>query len=244
MTRVFLLDDHEIVRRGIHELLGTEEDLEVVGEASTAAEALERIPLTRPDVAILDVRLPDGDGIEVCREIRSAMPDVACLMLTSFADDEALLGTVVAGASGYVLKQIQGTDLIGAVRRVARGETLLDVNSISRARERLRQGGQDERIGRLHPQERRILDLIAEGKTNREIAGALYLAEKTVKNYVSNVLVKLGMKHRTEAAIYALRHADGRSAPRRTGRLKAITRPPGRHRLTRRVEYPPLLRSA
>jgi two-component system, NarL family, response regulator DevR len=205
MTRVFLLDDHEVVRRGVRELIEAEGDLEVVGEASNAAEALARIPLTKPDVAILDVRLPDGDGIEVCREIRSETPEVACLMLTSFADDEALLGAVVAGASGYVLKQIRGSDLVGSIRRVAKGESLLDPHLVALAKARLGRDEQDERLGRLSPQERRILDLIAEGKTNREIAGALYLAEKTVKNYVSNLLVKLGMKRRTEAAVFAVR---------------------------------------
>ncbi|HEY5273885.1 MAG TPA: response regulator transcription factor [Acidimicrobiales bacterium] len=205
MTRVFLLDDHEVVRRGVRELIEEEDDLEVVGEAATAAEALTRIPLTQPDVAILDVRLPDGDGIEVCREVRSETPDVACLMLTSFADDEALLGAVIAGASGYVLKQIRGSDLVGSIRRVAKGESLLDPRLVALAKARLGRHEEDERLGRLSPQERRILDLIAEGKTNREIAGALYLAEKTVKNYVSNVLVKLGMKRRTEAAVFAVR---------------------------------------
>ena len=205
MTRVFLLDDHEVVRRGLRELVETEDDLEVVGEASTAAEALTRIPITHPEVAILDVRLPDGDGIEVCREIRSADPEVACLMLTSFADDEALLGAVIAGASGYVLKQIRGSDLVGSIRRVANGESLLDPHLVALAKARLGRDEEDERIGRLSPQERRILDLIAEGKTNREIAEALYLAEKTVKNYVSNLLVKLGMKRRTEAAVFAVR---------------------------------------
>jgi two-component system response regulator DevR len=205
MTRVFLLDDHEVVRRGVRELIEVEDDLEVVGEASTAAEALTRIPLTHPDVAILDVRLPDGDGIEVCREVRSEAPDVACLMLTSFADDEALLGAVIAGASGYVLKQIRGSDLVGSIRRIASGESLLDPHLVALAKARLGREQEDERLGRLSPQERRILDLIAEGKTNREIAGALYLAEKTVKNYVSNVLVKLGMKRRTEAAVFAVR---------------------------------------
>jgi DNA-binding NarL/FixJ family response regulator len=173
LTRVFLLDDHEIVRRGIHELLDAEDDLEVVGEASTSSEAMTRIPLTRPDVAILDVRLLEGDGIEVCREIRSVMPEVACLMLTSFADDEALLGAVVAGAAGYVLKQIRGSDLVGSVRRVANGESLLDPLLVSRVRARLGRDQEDERLARLSAQERRILELIAEGKTNREIAGAL-----------------------------------------------------------------------
>lgn len=205
MTRVFLLDDHEIVRRGIHELLDAEDDLEVVGEASTSSEAMTRIPLTRPDVAILDVRLLEGDGIEVCREIRSVMPEVACLMLTSFADDEALLGAVVAGAAGYVLKQIRGSDLVGSVRRVANGESLLDPLLVSRVRARLGRDQEDERLARLSAQERRILELIAEGKTNREIAGALYLAEKTVKNYVSNLLPKMGMERRTQAASYVAR---------------------------------------
>ncbi|MCU1492143.1 MAG: DNA-binding response regulator [Acidimicrobiaceae bacterium] len=205
MTRVFLLDDHEVVRRGVRELLEAEDDLEVVGEASNAAEALTRIPVTHPDVAVLDVRLPDGDGIEVCREIRSEAPEVACLMLTSFADDEALLGAVIAGASGYVLKQIRGNDLVGSIRRVAKGESLLDPHLVALAKARLGRDEEDERLGRLSPQERRILDLIADGKTNREIAGALFLAEKTVKNYVSNLLVKLGMKRRTEAAVFAVR---------------------------------------
>ncbi len=205
MTRVFLLDDHEVVRRGIRELLESEGDLEVVGEASSAAEALVRIPLAAPDVAILDVRLPDGNGIEVCREIRSEHPEIACLMLTSFADDEALLAAVVAGAAGYLLKQIRGSDLVGSVHRAARGESLLDPHLVARARARLGRDHEDERLGRLSPQERRILDLIAEGKTNREIAQTLFLAEKTVKNYVSNLLVKLGMKRRTEAAVFAVR---------------------------------------
>jgi two-component system, NarL family, response regulator DevR len=205
MTRVFLLDDHEIVRRGVRELLEAEDDLEVVGEASNAAEALPRIAVTHPDVAILDLRLPDGDGIEVCRDIRSEAPNVACLMLTSFADDEAFLGAVIAGASGYVLKQIRGSDLVGSVRRVANGESILDPLLVALAKTRLGRDREDERLGRLSPQERRILDLIAEGKTNREIASTLYLAEKTVKNYVSNLLVKLGMKRRTEAAVFAVR---------------------------------------
>jgi DNA-binding NarL/FixJ family response regulator len=205
MTRVFLLDDHEIVRRGIRELISMEKDLEVVGEASNAAQALARIPLTKPDVAVLDVRLPDGDGIEVCREIRSTTPEIACLMLTSFADDEALLGAVLAGACGYVLKQIRGSDLVGSIRRASLGESLLDPLLIAQVRARLGRDIEDERLGRLSPQERRILNLIAEGKTNREIANALYLAEKTVKNYVSNLLVKLGMKRRTEAAVFAVR---------------------------------------
>ncbi len=205
MTRVFLLDDHEIVRRGIHDLLDAESDLEVVGEASTAREAISGIARTSPDVAILDVRLPDGDGIEVCREIRSTSPEIACLMLTSFADDEALLGAVMAGAAGYVLKQIRGSDLVGSVRRVARGESLLDAHLVAQTRARLGRSEGNDRLGRLSPQERRILELIAQGKTNREIAATLYLAEKTVKNYVSNLLIKLEMKRRTEAAVFAVR---------------------------------------
>jgi two-component system, NarL family, response regulator DevR len=206
--RVFLLDDHEVVRAGIRGLIEVEEDLEVVGEASTAEEALARIPPTRPDVAVLDVRLPDGDGITVCREIRSRMPGLACLMLTSFADDEALLAAIMAGASGYVLKQIRGTDLVGAIRRVGSGASLLDPASTARLLDRLRAGPkEDERLARLTDQERRILDLVAEGRTNRQIGEALFLAEKTVKNYVSNVLAKLGMQRRTEAAVFAARLA-------------------------------------
>ena len=209
---MFLLDDHEVVRRGVADLLGVEEDLVVVGEAATAAEALARIPATRPDVALLDVRLPDGDGIEVCREIRTRHPEIRCIMLTSFADDEAFLGAVLAGASGYVLKQIRGGDLVGSVRRVAGGESLLDPALVARARERL-SDAEDPRLARLSPQERRILDLIAEGKTNRDIATELFLAEKTVKNYVSNVLMKLDMKRRTEAAVFAVRAQSSRRPP-------------------------------
>ncbi|WP_037601388.1 response regulator [Streptacidiphilus rugosus] len=202
--RVFLLDDHEVVRRGVHELLSLESDVEVVGEAGTAAEALNRIPATRPDVAVLDVRLPDGSGVEVCREIRSQQPEIKCLMLTSFSDDEALFDAIMAGASGYVLKAIRGTDLLSAVRDVAAGKSLLDPVATSRVLERLRDGGQkeDERLSGLTKQERRILDLIGEGMTNRQIGGELHLAEKTVKNYVSSLLAKLGMERRTQAAAY------------------------------------------
>jgi two-component system, NarL family, response regulator DevR len=167
-TTVFLLDDHELVRRGLFDLLELEDDLEVVGEASTAAEALARIPAVRPDVAVLDVRLPDGNGIEVCREIRSLLPDVHCLMLTSYADDEAMVDALLAGAAGYVLKDIRGADLVGAVRRVARGESLLDPKATERVLHRLRGGEvRDERLDSLTGQERRILDLIGEGMTNR-----------------------------------------------------------------------------
>jgi two-component system, NarL family, response regulator DevR len=205
-VRVFLLDDHEIVRRGVKELLETEGDLEVVGEAGTAAEALARIPPTRPDVAVLDVRLPDGDGVQVCREIRSAHPEIQCLMLTSFADDEALFQAIMAGASGYVLKQIKGADVVEAVRSVAAGRSLLDPSVTARVLARLRKGSEeDELLARLSPQERNILRLIADGLTNRQIAEQVHLAEKTVKNYVSNLLAKLGMERRTQAAVYAAR---------------------------------------
>ncbi|WP_405012354.1 response regulator [Kitasatospora sp. NBC_01539] len=205
--RVFLLDDHEVVRRGVHDLLSTEDDIEVVGEAGTAAEALARIPAVTPDVAVLDVRLPDGNGVEVCREVRSRSPEVRCLMLTSFSDDEALFDSIMAGASGYVLKAIRGTDLITAVRDVAAGRSLLDPVATSRVLERLREGGgkEDERLARLTKQERRILDLIGEGMTNRQIGNELHLAEKTVKNYVSSLLAKMGMERRTQAAAYVAR---------------------------------------
>ena len=205
--RVFLLDDHEVVRRGVHDLLATEEDIEVVGEAGSAAEALARIPAVTPDVAVLDVRLPDGNGVEVCREVRSRNPEVRCLMLTSFSDDEALFDSIMAGASGYVLKAIRGTDLIAAVRDVAAGRSLLDPVATSRVLERLREGGgkEDERLARLTKQERRILDLIGEGMTNRQIGNELHLAEKTVKNYVSSLLAKMGMERRTQAAAYVAR---------------------------------------
>jgi two-component system response regulator DevR len=204
--RVFLLDDHELVREGIRSLLESDDDIEVVGEASTAAEALNRIPLAKPDVAILDVRLEDGDGIAVCRDMRSALPDLTCLMLTSFSDDEALYASVMAGAAGYVLKQIRARDLIEDVKKVAGGASLMDPRAIARVVERISNPPeQDPKLGGLSPQERRILDLIAQGRTNRQIADEMYLAEKTVKNYVSNLLAKLKMNSRTEAAIYATR---------------------------------------
>ncbi len=209
--RVFLLDDHEIVRGGLRDLIDAEEDMEVVGEASTAEEALNRVPPTRPDVAVLDVRLPDGSGVEVCREIRARHPEVQALMLTSFADDEALFSAIMAGASGYVLKQIRGNELVDAIRRVAAGESLLDPAVTRRVLERLRDNREeDEGLARLSDQERRILDYIAEGMTNRQIAEAMFLAEKTVKNYVSTMLSKLGMERRTEAAAYAARLAERR----------------------------------
>ena len=209
--RVFLLDDHEVVRRGVRELLDSAEDLEVVGEASTASEALNRIPATTPDVAILDVRLPDGTGIEVCRDLRSQMPNLKCLMLTSFNDDEALFDAIMAGAAGYVLKEVRGSDLIDSVRRVAAGQSLLDPIVTARVIERLRNPPRDALTDSLSPQESTILGHLADGLTNRQIAEQMFLAEKTVKNYVSNLLSKLGMDHRTQAAVYAARLAERRT---------------------------------
>ena len=214
---MFLLDDHEIVRAGLRSLLETEVDFVLVGEAGTAREALDRIPPTRPDVAILDVRLPDGSGIEVCREIRSSSPEIACVMLTSYADDEALFAAIMAGAAGYVLKQVGATSLVDDIRRVAAGESLLDPALTERVLERLQdQSDEDPLLANLTPQERRILDLVADGQTNRQIAGTLFLAEKTVKNYVSNLLAKLGMQRRTQAASYATRIAERSAQARRT----------------------------
>jgi two-component system response regulator DevR len=213
-VRVFLLDDHEIVRRGLRDLLDAEDDLVVCGEAGTAEEALKRIPPTRPDVAVLDVRLPDGSGVEVCRDIRSGHPEIQCLMLTSFADDEALFDAIMAGAAGYVLKQVRAKELIDGIRQVAAGRSLLDPILTSRVLDRLRAAPQeDERLAGLTPQERRILDLLAGGLTNRQIGAELHLAEKTVKNYVSNVLAALGMHRRTEAAVYAVRLEERRARP-------------------------------
>ena len=204
---VFLLDDHEIVRRGVADLLGAEDDIVVIGEAATQEQAVGRVHALDPDVAILDVRLEDGNGIEACREIRSLHPRTACLILTSFADDEALFHAIMAGAAGFVLKQIRSSELVDAVRRVAAGQSLLDPVVTARVLERIREGPkQDERIARLSAQERQVLELLAEGLTNRQIADRLYLAEKTIKNYVTSVLAKLGMTRRTEAAVYAARH--------------------------------------
>lgn len=212
---VFLLDDHEIVRRGLAQLLALEPDVEVVGEAGTAAEALARIPECHPDVAILDVRLPDGDGVEVCRDVRARLtPAPACLMLTSYSDDEALFGAVMAGAAGYLLKQVAGVDLVEAVRTVAGGGSMLDPHTTATVLERLRRGDPgpdaDPRYEALSPQEQRILELIADGLTNRRIGEELHLAEKTVKNYVSSLLHKLGYARRTEAAVYAVERRRGR----------------------------------
>jgi DNA-binding NarL/FixJ family response regulator len=204
-----LLDDHEIVRRGVSDLLEAEPDMTVVGEAAAAASALARIPALRPDVAVLDVRLPDGDGVTVCREIRSTMPDVACLMLTSFGDDDALFAAIMAGASGYVLKQIRGTDLVGAVRTVASGESMLDPKTASKVTARMRdQAHRSDPLAGLNSQERKVLELIGQGLTNRRIGEKMYLAEKTVKNYVSALFTKLGMQRPTQAAAYAARVFD------------------------------------
>lgn len=218
---VFLLDDHEIVRRGVRELLEAEPDITVIGEAGTAESALARIPALRPDVAILDVRLPDGNGVSVCRDIRSAMPEVSCLMLTSFGDDEALFDAIMAGASGYVLKQIRGTDLVGAVRAIASGKSLLDPEAASRVMRRMRdQATRADPLAGLTPQERRILELIGEGLTNRQIGARMYLAEKTVKNYVSALFAKLGMERRTQAAAYAARIFEDQDGGEQQGRAR------------------------
>jgi DNA-binding NarL/FixJ family response regulator len=210
--RVFLLDDHEVVREGVRQLLEGSGDIDVVGEASTCSDALTRIPATRPDVAILDVQLPDGTGVEVCREVRSAHPEVNCLMLTSFSDEEALFQSIMAGAAGYILKQIRGNDLVATVKRVAAGESLIDPAITGRLLERLRhpQPEEDPRLASLTKLEHTILDHVAEGMTNRQIAGQVNLAEKTVKNYVSSILMKLGMARRTEAAVFAVRAAEHR----------------------------------
>ncbi|MEV0354313.1 response regulator transcription factor [Nonomuraea sp. NPDC050680] len=206
MIRVFLLDDHEVVRRGVAALLDSEDDIEVIGEAGTAESAIARIPALKPDIAVLDVRLPDGNGVDVCREVRSKLPELACLMLTSFADDDALFDAVMAGASGYVLKQIHGSDLVGAVRTVASGQSLLDPRTTAAMLQRLRdQAARKDPLAALSEQERHILDLIGDGLTNRQIGERMFLAEKTVKNYVSNLLSKLDMQRRTQAAALSAR---------------------------------------
>lgn len=217
---VFLLDDHEVIRRGVHEMLSAEPDIEVIGEADNAAEAIERIPEAGPEVAVLDVRLPEGSGIEVCRELRSRNPDIACLILTSFSDEEALVHAVLAGASGYVLKGIRGKELQSAVRDTAAGKVLIGPDSARRVVERLRRGaareadaGRDDKLASLTGQERILLDLIGTGMTNRAIGDELNLAEKTIKNYVSQLLSKLGMERRTQAAAYVARMQAGQSGP-------------------------------
>jgi two-component system, NarL family, response regulator DevR len=204
---VYLLDDHEIVRRGIKDLLESAGDIVVVGESGRAEEAARQIPALRPDVAILDARLPDGSGMDVCREVRSRDPGIAALMLTSYDDDDALFAAIMAGASGYLLKQVRGNDFVEAVRRVAAGQSMLDPSVTARVLERVRSGPRvDPELGALSGQEQRILDLVGSGLTNREIAERMGLAEKTVKNYVSSMLAKLGLTSRTQAAIFATKH--------------------------------------
>ncbi|WP_173923523.1 response regulator transcription factor [Agromyces sp. Marseille-P2726] len=209
MTRVFLVDDHEIVRRGIAELLDREPDMEVVGEAGDVTHALARIAATLPDVAVLDVRLPDGDGVALCREVRSRHPEVRCLILTAYDDDEASVSAVLAGASGYVLKNVAGTRLLEDIRAVAAGRSLLHPAATRHVAERAEAGGRDDpRFGSLQLRERQVLALIAEGLTNRQIGERLGLAEKTVKNYVSGLLRKLGLERRTQAAVYELERRE------------------------------------
>ena len=204
--RVFLLDDHEVVRRGLRDLLESDGDIEIVGESATAAEATSRIPALRPDVAVLDARLPDGSGIDVCRDVRSVDPSIKVLILTSYDDDEALFAAILAGAAGYLLKQVGGNDLVDAVRRVAAGQSLIDPSLTARVLERLRHGPTEhEELASLTEQERKILILVAEGLTNRQIGERLFLAEKTVKNYVSSILSKLKLERRTQAAVLASR---------------------------------------
>ncbi len=205
--RVFLLDDHEIVRRGLRELLELEGDIEVVGESASAAEATRRIPALRPDVAVLDARLPDGSGIETCRAVRSLDPSIAALIVTSYDDDQALAAAVAAGAAGYVLKDIKGNDLVDSIRRVAAGETLIDEARRTSLRAQWDAGREDPRLASLSPQERRILQHIADGLTNRQIGETMVLAEKTVKNYVTAILSKLGFERRTQAAVFAATQA-------------------------------------
>ena len=222
---VFLLDDHELVRTGLKTVLESAGDIRVVGEAGTVADALRRIGPLTPDVAILDVRLPDGEGIAVCREIRSMVePAPACLMLTSYSDDEALFAAIMAGAAGYLLKQVSGINLVESVRRVAAGDSLLDPELTTTVLNRLRDGARapDPGYAQLSPQERRVLELIADGLTNRQIGEQLHLAEKTVKNYVSSVLHKLGFERRTEAAVYATRRRE--NSRRQTGPLDPVGR--------------------
>ncbi|MEY3407920.1 MAG: hypothetical protein RL038_981 [Actinomycetota bacterium] len=208
--RVFLMDDHELVRRGLIDLIQTDPEMEVVGQAGTCAEGLQGIVTRRPDVAVLDVRLPDGSGIEVCRDLRTLAPEVNVLMLTSYADDEALLSAVLAGAHGYVLKDIQSADLIKMIRDVSTGKSLLDQNAVDQIRKRLSQGSSVySMLEDLTDQERRVLEFIGEGMSNRQIAEAMFLAEKTIKNYVSSVLAKLGMERRSQAAAFIARLGIG-----------------------------------
>ena len=204
-VRVFLLDDHELVRVGLRTLIEAEDDLTLVGEAASASDALVRIAVLRPDVAVVDLHLADGNGIEVCREVHSHHPEVRCLVLSSYSDDRDVSAAIMAGASGYVLKQRAGQDLLGAIRQVGQGGMVLDPTLTEGVLARMRGGDTDPLLARLSPQERRILELIAEGRTNRGIAEEMFLSEKTVRNYVSTLLAKLGMRRRSEAAAYAAR---------------------------------------
>ena len=208
--RVFLVDDHELLRRGVREVLAAESDIEVIGEAATATDALAEVPRAHPDVAVLDLRLPDGDGIELCRELRTKMTELRCLILTSYSTEEALLKAVMAGADGLVSKEVGGQSLIEAIRNVHQGNSMLDAASAARIIEQLRAAQRVDQS--LTHQERRILELIGEGLTNRQIGDRLHLAEKTVKNYVSSLLGKLGMQSRTQAALYAARRLAGGSS--------------------------------
>jgi len=209
-VRVFLVDDHEVVRRGVADLLEAEPDLEVVGEAGTAGEAVARVPALRPDVVVLDVRLPDGDGVTVCRELRSRMPELACLMLTSFDDDEALYDAILAGAAGFVLKQVRGTALVEAIRTVAAGGSTLDPLAAQHVMARMRaQAEHTDPLAELTAQEQKVLALVGQGLTNRQIGAELFLAEKTVKNYVSSLLSKLGLERRVQAAVFATKLERG-----------------------------------
>jgi two-component system, NarL family, response regulator DevR len=212
-TRVFLLEDHEVMRQGLRMVLSAEPDIEVVGDAGTLASALVRLPAVRPDVAVLDVRLPDGDGISACRSIRSMLPDTACLMFTAYEDDQALLGAIMAGAAGYVMKGAAVQDLVEAVRVVATGQSILDARAVQRIMTQLREGmpgsgRNSDRVESLTAQEKRVLDLVGEGLTNRQIAERMVLAEKTAKNYVSSLLTKLGLERRSQAAVISVRHAN------------------------------------
>lgn len=215
VVKVFLVDDHEVVRRGLIDLLGSDPDLEVVGEAGTVAEALARIPAARPDVAVLDVRLPDGNGIELCRDLLSDLPELRCLMLTSFTSDEAMLDAILAGASGYVVKDIKGLELATAIKDVGAGRSLLDNRAAAALMANLRgAAARDDPLTGLTEQERTLLHLLSEGLTNRQIAARMFLAEKTVKNYVSRLLAKLGMQRRTQAAVFASKLEQGLTPPR------------------------------
>ncbi|GAA5162237.1 response regulator transcription factor [Pseudonocardia eucalypti] len=214
MLKVFLVDDHEVVRRGVADLIDAEEDLSVIGEASSVSEALARIPALRPDVVVLDVRLPDGNGVELCRELRSRLPELNCLMLTSFTDEQAMMDAILAGAGGYVIKDIKGLELISAVRTVGTGRSLLDNRAAAALMTRLRESVEEPGpLAGLTERERTLLELIGEGLTNRQIAERMYLAEKTVKNYVSRLLSKLGMERRTQVAVLATELRDQRRQP-------------------------------